>query len=65
MGELDIHQCPTKRGEISPDPMRSCQLHPRSDDISLDLARFLPNLDEESLVRLDPMFIMPEIDGFK
>ena len=45
--------------------MRSCQLHPRSDDISLDLARFLPNLDEESPVRLDPVFIMPEIDGFK
>ena len=27
--------------------------------------RFLPYHDEKSLVRLDPVFIVPEIDGFK
>ena len=56
-GEPDIHQCP--------DSMRSCQIHPRSDEISLDLTRFLPNLDEKSSVRQDSVFIVPEIDGFK
>ena len=44
---------------------RSCQIHPRSGEILSDPARFLPNRNEKSLVRLDPAFIVPKIDGFK
>nr|POE90710.1 hypothetical protein CFP56_78840 [Quercus suber] len=44
---------------------RSCQTHPRSDEIPSNPARYLPNRDYKSLVRLDPVFIVPEIDGFK
>ena len=55
----------SKRDEISLDPARSCQIHPRSGEIPSDLARFLANRDEKSLVRPNPVFIMPKIDGFK
>ena len=45
--------------------VRSCQIHPRSGEILSDPVRFLPNLDEKSLVWPDLVFIVPEIDGFK
>ena len=64
-GEPNYHWNPSKRSEISPDPTRSCQIHPRSGEIPSNLARFLANRDEKSLVRPNPMFIMPKIDGFK
>ena len=45
---------------------RSCQIHPRSDEIPSNPVRFLPNRDEKSLVwLLDPVFIVPKIDEFK
>ena len=45
---------------------RSCQIHPRSDEIPSDPVRFFPNRDEKSLVwLLDPVFIVPKIDKFK
>ena len=64
-GETNNHWNLLKRGEISLDPMRSCQIHPTFGEISLDLARFLPNRVEKSLVQPYPVFIMLEIDGFK
>ena len=63
--ETNNHQNLPEHGEISPDSMRSCQIHPRSSEISSDSARFLPSRAENSLVRLDPVFIVPKIDGFK
>ena len=41
------------------------EIHPRSDEIPSDPARFLPYRDEKALVRLDPVFIVPKIIGFK
>ena len=64
-GETNNHWNLLKRGEISLDPMRSCQIHPSSGEIQSDPARFLPNRDKKSLVRLNPVFIVPEIVGFK
>ena len=64
-GEIDYHRNASKRGNISPDLARSCQIHPRFGEIPSDLARFLPNRDEKSLVRLDPVFIVTKIDEFK
>ena len=64
-GELDYHRNALKRGKISPDSARSCQIHPRSGEISSNLARFLANRNEKSLVRLDPAFIVPKINEFK
>ena len=64
-GELDYHQNALKRGKISPNSARSCQIHPRSDEIPSNLARFLANRNEKSLVRPDPMFIVPKINEFK
>ena len=64
-GEPDYHRNASKCGEISPDPARFCQIHPRSGEIPSDPMRFLANHDEKSLVRPDLMFIMPKIDGFK
>ena len=63
--EPNYHWNPSKRGEISQDQARSCQIHPRFGEIPSDLARFLPNRDEKSLVRLDPVFIVTKIDEFK
>ena len=59
------HRNPSKCGEISPNLVRSCQIHPRSNEIPSDPVRFLPNCDEKSLVQLGPVFIVPEIEGFK
>ena len=56
-GETDNHQNLLKRGEISSDLARSCQIYPRSGEILLDLARFLPNRAEKSLVWPDPVFL--------
>ena len=44
---------------------RSCQIHPRSSEIPSNLARFLANRDEKSLVQPDPVFSVTKIDGFK
>ena len=63
--EHDYHRNALKHDKISPDPARSCQIHPRSGEIPSDLVRFLANGDEKSLVRLDPVFIVPKINGFK
>ena len=41
------------------------EIHPRSDEIPSDPARFLPYRDEKALVQLDPVFIVPKIIGFK
>ena len=41
------------------------EIHPRSDEIPSDPTRFLPYCDEKALVRLDPVFIVPKIIGFK
>ena len=72
------HQNPSKCSKISPDLARSYRIwrdlaafrrigkiHPRSDEIPSDPARFLPYRDEKALVQLDPVFIMPKIIGFK
>ena len=64
-GEPNYHWNPSKRDEISLDPAKSCQIHPRSGEIPSNLARFLANRDEKSLVRPNPVFIMPKIDRFK
>ena len=63
--ETNNHQNLSKHGEILLDSMRSCQIHPRSGEISSDSTRFRPSRVENSLVWLDLVFIVPEIDGFK
>ena len=62
-GEHDYHQNASKRNEISADPTRSCQIHPRSDEIPLDSTRFLANRDEKSLVWPNSVFIVPKMAG--
>lgn len=64
-GELDYHQNLLKHDEILPDSTSSCQIHSRSSEISLDLTRFLLNLNEKSLVQPDLVFIVPEINKYK
>ena len=54
-GEPNYHWNALKHGEILPDPSK----------IPSDPARFLANRDEKSLVQLDPVFIVPKIEGFK
>ena len=63
--EPDYHQNALKCGEMSLDLVRSCQIHPRSSKIPSVPVRFLANRDEKSLVRPDPVFIVPKIDRFK
>ena len=62
---FEMQQDLAKSGKISLRFAGFGEIHPRSDEIPSDPARFLPYRDEKALVRLDPMFIVPKIIGFK
>ena len=59
--ETENHRNLSKHNEVSPDPVRSCQIRPRFGENSSNLVRFSPNHAKKSLIQLDLVYMMLEI----